>query len=49
MGLGVDPNVIALDSQAFADSSLYTADEKAQINQTVAAYENSSSVRSYFI
>jgi len=48
MGLGVDPNVIALDSQAFADSSLYTADEKAQIEQTVAAYENSSSGCIYF-
>lgn len=48
MGLGTDPNVVALDSTAFTDSSLYTADEKAQIQQTVAAYENSSSGCIYF-
>lgn len=48
MGLGTDPNVVALDSTAFTDSSLYSADEKAQIQATVAAYEDSSSGCVYF-
>jgi len=48
MGLGNDPNIVALDDTAFLDSSLYTADEKALLQNTAAAYDNSSSSCVYF-
>lgn len=48
MDLGNDPNIVALDSNAFTDSTLYTADEKALIQSTAAAYEDSSSGCVYF-
>jgi hypothetical protein len=48
MGLGSDPNVVALDDNAFLNSDLYTASEKALIQNTASAYDNSSSGCIYF-
>jgi len=48
MGLGSDPNIVALDSNAFQNSDLYTADEKALIQNTASQYEDASSGCVYF-
>jgi len=48
MGLGNDPNIVALDDTAFLDSSLYTEGEKVLIQNTADAYDNSSSSCVYF-